>query len=153
MMMKLISNWEGVCPIPFFSGVQGIFLLWMTLLANYECKIIFCGGQGLGQESWPVKRREEYVNLDSASASAVRSLPQKNPSSFPKTTAFSIQKSQSLPSFARAIKAKKNLPLLLLNNFQFWKVHDRLHSQDLGLHYCLCARLISATLINSTLTC
>ena len=107
MTTKLISNWEGVCPIPFFSGVQGIFLLWMTLLANYECNIIFCGGQGLGQESWAVKGREEYVNLDSASASAVRSLPQKNPSSFPKTTAFSIQKSQSLPSFARAIKDKK----------------------------------------------
>ena len=68
---------------------------------------------------WPLwKGTEEYVNLDSASAS-VRSLPAKNPPNFPKTTAFSKQKSQSL---CQAMKVKENR--------KFYEVflNDRLHS-------------------------
>ena len=63
---------------------------------------------------------EEYVNLDSASAS-VRSLPAKNPPNFPKTTAFSKQKSQSLLSFCLVMKVKENRKFTLIL-FKFYEV-------------------------------
>ena len=63
---------------------------------------------------------EESVNLDSASAS-VRSLPAKNPPNFPKTTAFSKQKSQSLLSFCLVMKVKENRKFTLIL-FKFYEV-------------------------------